>query len=442
MTDSPRPSLLPPRLANLLPKSRFVRRLATLSGATLIGQGLVVATSPLLTRLYSPAEFGLFAVFNAYIGIVGPVMALRYEFAIPVSRGRREADAVMAIAFAVITFTSVLCGLLLWTGGTDLLKLSGSEALTPYLWLLWLTLPVFALSLPLIYRTIRESQFKHNGLSLIGQFGGQTVLHLGLGWAGLGAVGLILGYVVGYLIRFAWLAVLFPSAAWRRLAGQRPRNLRLLACKHWRYPTFSALSSLLQGLSQFLPAVFMAAFFGPAAAGLFGLGQRLLTFPARILGQAASHAFLAEAAGRDRRSIYRLFVRTTSRFFFLGLFGGLPLVFFAPALFAFVFGDAWRTAGVMVQVMIPLHLMRFMLVPVSQVLNMFNLQALDLLVSVGVTVALLASFAVSWHLGLSIIATVAVYSGASCVAYVAGLILVWHVSRINAHRPTTGTKTT
>ncbi|MCB1885848.1 MAG: oligosaccharide flippase family protein [Geminicoccaceae bacterium] len=429
---------MPPRLSRLLPKGRFARRLAALSGATLIAQGLVVASSPVLTRLYSPTEFGVFTVFQAFIGIAGPIMALRFEFAIPVSRGRRAADGVMGIAFATIAAMSILFGLALWLGGTSLLRLGASEALVPYVWLLWLGLTLFGLTLPLIYRTIRDAQFRRNGLSLIGQFGGQTILHLGLGLAGAGALGLIVGYLTGYLIRFAWLATLFSKAGWRRLGVQRLRFLRLLARRHWRYPAFSSFSTLLQGFSQFLPAVFLAAFFGPAAAGWFGLGQRLLTVPVRILGQATSHAFLAEAKGLDRADLYRLFVRTTTRFFLLGLLGGLPLILFSPPLFAFLFGEAWRTAGVMVQVLVPLHLMRFTLVPVSQVLNVLDRQGLDLLISFGITIALLGSFASSGLLGLSIITTVAVYAGASCLAYALGLGLVWYTSRAKANEQAAG----
>ena len=71
---------------------RSARRLALLSGGTLLGQLLLVLVSPLLTRLYVPAEFGVLAVFMSLNGILGGIASLRYEHGVIAARD--EADAV------------------------------------------------------------------------------------------------------------------------------------------------------------------------------------------------------------------------------------------------------------------------------------------------------------------------------------------------------------
>ena len=56
---------MPKLLSGKLPKSRFFRRLAMLSSGTLLGQLILLASAPLLTRRYSPEAFGALAVFTA-----------------------------------------------------------------------------------------------------------------------------------------------------------------------------------------------------------------------------------------------------------------------------------------------------------------------------------------------------------------------------------------
>jgi O-antigen/teichoic acid export membrane protein len=85
-------------MRRLLPQSRFLRRMAMLSGGTLAGQLLVVASSPILTRLYDPPAFGALAVFSSLLAIFVIASAFRYEFAIPIARDEEEAVELVGVA--------------------------------------------------------------------------------------------------------------------------------------------------------------------------------------------------------------------------------------------------------------------------------------------------------------------------------------------------------
>jgi hypothetical protein len=50
---------------NYLAKGGFLKAIAKLSGATVLGQIISVLSSIILTRLYSPADFGVLGVFTA-----------------------------------------------------------------------------------------------------------------------------------------------------------------------------------------------------------------------------------------------------------------------------------------------------------------------------------------------------------------------------------------
>jgi O-antigen/teichoic acid export membrane protein len=80
------------RLSRILPKGGFARGVAIMTAGTALGQGLVVVLAPLLTRLYTPTDFGVLAVYGSVVSLVAVVASLRYELAIALP-GRDKAVA-------------------------------------------------------------------------------------------------------------------------------------------------------------------------------------------------------------------------------------------------------------------------------------------------------------------------------------------------------------
>jgi O-antigen/teichoic acid export membrane protein len=247
--------------------------------------------------------------------------------------------------------------------------------------------------------------------------------------------------VLSHVIGVAYYLLTLPTAGRTRLCAAWERPLRLLARRHWHYPAYSAPAALLQSAAQFLPAVLVAALYGPGAAGWFGLAQWTLDFPARLLSGSASAVYLGEARGLDPAALRRLFLRTARHFAVIGLLGMAPLVAFGPALFALVFGETWRPAGEFVQCLIPVQLVRFVVIPISQTLNVLQRQDLHLL-SAGLNIAALGlAFGLGYGLGLPALTTLLLFSLGSAAAYLVYLGLTWRtVLRSSAAQPAVGTR--
>jgi O-antigen/teichoic acid export membrane protein len=417
------------RLVSLLPRGRFVRRLAWLTGGMFFGQLLLVAATPLLTRLYTPEDFGLFAVIGALNGIFGIVMAGRYEFAIPLSAKDDEAAALVVIAGLIALFLSLVSLLLVWILGEALADLTGLPALINLLWFLPPILLVTGLGQPLEYWSIRRGALRLTGASRLVHYGGQAASQTVFGVAGTGALGLTLGYGLGYLGRFGLLLATLSKADWAGLAAARPSQIRRLAWSLRRYPTYATTSSLVQSTTQFLPTILLTVLYGPAVAGGFDLAQRILAAPVRLLSSAASQVFHAEAAERSAGEMLRLFVRTVPRFLFLGLAGMAPLLFAGPALFAFVFGEPWREAGSFAQALVAAQLGRFVAVPVSQAFNIFGRLDIEFGTSLLSGFAMVCSFVVIGWLEPSPARAVLIYSLASALSQLIMLGLAWRTTR-------------
>ena len=417
------------RLRHHLAGNRFIRRLLMLSGGTAVGQGLLVLSSPLLTRLYTPEEFGLFAIFSALSAILGVMIALRYEFAVPIAKHDKEAAELVAVAAFVTFLACLLLCMLLWFLASDIALVLGAAELASYLWILPPSLLLWGIGSALYFWMIRKGHFRLNSINRTIQFGSQAIAQVLLGLVALGGLGLILGYVLGYLTRFAHLATGLSRGERSRLCRPTVRGMRRALCKHWRYPAFSASSSVLQSISQMLPAVLVAMLFGPAMAGWFALAQRVVALPVRLLGDSASQVFLGEIANAEPQRLMQLFKRTTGLFLIVGVIGMLPLMLLGPWLFALLFGEPWREAGVIVQILVPLHLARFVATPISQTLNVLQRQDLHLVTSLIGALALLVSFGTGWWLGLDAHATLALFSFVTCAAFAFYIGTTWYQLR-------------
>src|SRR5215471_4080752 len=78
--------------------------------ANLGAQSISVVLSPLLSRIYSPQQFGLLGALTAVIMVGVPLTTGRYELALPRAKTEREAYAVILVCCAVIAFMTAVFG--------------------------------------------------------------------------------------------------------------------------------------------------------------------------------------------------------------------------------------------------------------------------------------------------------------------------------------------
>ena len=93
-----------------LKSSSFVKDVTVLTSGTAIAQLISVLASLVLVRLYTPADFGLFAILVAIVGSVSPAVCGRYEVAMILPKKKEDSLHLFGIA---IMFAGVVSSLLL-----------------------------------------------------------------------------------------------------------------------------------------------------------------------------------------------------------------------------------------------------------------------------------------------------------------------------------------
>lgn len=418
-----------------MPENAFLRKLCTLASGTLLGQLLVVAVAPLLTRLFTPAEFGLFAVFSAVTAIIGVAICLRLEFAIPVLDSDEAAASLLVGAIAVATINALLTALLILLCGAWFVAAVDAAPIAGWLWIIPVAVWLWGLGSLLIYWSLRRGRYRVNGVNRALTLGTQAMGQAGLGLAGLGMPALLLGYVSGYVTRLAHHAAHLSRADWRLLA--RPRRLadvRAALSANWRFVAFSAPSALLHNACEMLPAVVIAVIYGPAAAGWYALGQRIMSIPIKLLGEAASEVFLGEGRALASGELHRFFLRTTALFITLGILGMAPVLLLAPLVFSFIFGDDWLLSGIFVQLLVPLYFFRFISHPVSQMLNILHRQDIQFIATLMNLLALIIVFFSAYYFQLDVKITIFIYSVAAGASFLFAIVASWWLVRRAAAR--------
>jgi len=353
-------------LNRLKPKSEFTKNVLTLMTGTTIAQAIPIAISPILTRLYSPEDFGVFALFISLATIFGSVANARYELAIMLPKQEESAINIVALGLLINIALFLVLSILIWLFHGPLVRLLNSKEISA--WLYFIPVVVFFMGLwnLLTYYNNRKKEYKDIAKATVIKAVITAVVQLVLGFLKQGAVGLISGQM---------LSQLFAN---RQLAQNIYRDKRLLAklsklkiiavAKRYRdFPKFSMPSVFVYSLSQNVTNIIIAHLYSSATLGFFTLVQRVLGMPSSLIGGSIGQVFFQEATQEKQRSgkAIKSFRVTLKRLTLIGFPIFLLLFFTVEDIFAIVFGQKWRVAGSYAQILIPLFFIRFINTPVS-----------------------------------------------------------------------------
>ncbi len=378
------------RIDALLSKS-FVRSVGVLVGGTAFAQALMILLLPILTRLYTPEDFGVLAVYVSLLGIISVAACLRFEIAIPIPDNDADAANLLALALCSSATVTAAVVLIVWLFRVQVAGLVNQPVLSSYLWLLplgvWLTSSYAALQ----YWATRKKQFRTIAKTLMSQAIGGSGAQVALGLAGITPFGLLFGHMIksGAGVISLWRAAIRNDRA--VLASISWSGMRLTFREYHRFPKYSSIEALANSAGTMLPMIIIAALADSAEAGFLMIATRVMQAPTGLIGNAAAQVYISHAPKEYR-------VGTLAEFT-ASVFGGLlrsgvgPIIFVgivAPVVFVYVFGDDWRRSGELVRWMTPWLVLQFVTSPVSMTLHITNrqrtalfLQVLGLFIRIG-----------------------------------------------------------
>lgn len=375
----------------------FLGNVLALSGGTAVAQIVVLLAVPVVSRLFGPDVFGVAAVCGSIIVLVSACGCFQYQLAVLLPKRDEDASQLLGLCLIATVIVVAALAVVLALAGHVILPLLKVQAVLAYAWVIPVGVLVTCLAMPLTYWYNRQKQFKRLALAkVLGAIAG-TVAVLAVGFAGGQTEReLILARIVGM---FVILAVLF--VAWCRydagfvLRNCTARGMWHQARRYKKFPLVTSWQTILGIGTLQAPTFLLAGFFGPAVAGLYALGRKILSLPSLFISQAIGQVLFqrtAEAKAADK-SLARLAEEACKSLILVGL---LPLAIVAvtgPDLFGVVFGQPWILAGLYARILSPLVFVTFVFFPMAHLFFVLERQGADLasrIVTVFVTLGALA----------------------------------------------------
>jgi len=375
------------------------RAVSLLVGGSAASQAVALAAAPLLSRIFLPSEYGYLALFMGISAALGPVSTLQYAQPIVYEKEEQNARALFSLSVAIaicisaITFAVATASAVVFSQGI-------SHELQRSLPLLAISVLVTGCASALSAVLNRHRLYRQLATGrLLGSLVGLAAT-IALGLAGMGASGLIAGYLVGQLVPgVAFAITVLMMHAERPWGGVTLQQLRHAAISQKRFPLFVVPADFLFAFSNSLPTYLFSSFVGIPSVGLMSMANRVLGLPAGLTSGAISEVFRKEAAEAYAQTgscdaIVRKTIVTTA------VLAAPPFLIVAaasPTMFPILFGDRWAGSGVLAAVLAPMFYLRLVVSPVGSVFSIVGRQVEGLMFHIA-TVVLLPSVFGLWFM--------------------------------------------
>lgn len=329
-----------------LKNSSFVKNTLIVMSGTASAQAIGFALTPVISRLFTPADFGMFGSFNAVAGVIAAGITLDYSQAIMLPKEKEDALHLFFISCLSTILITLLCALVCLIAPAYLISLIKAPD-SWFLLLLVLTLLILGFYTALQSWCVRIKAFKQTSASQIVRSISSNSMQIGFGCFRTGAAGLVVSSVLADL--FAGINLLhvflsdFKSSA-HKISWHR---IKQLANEYRDFPIYSASRNVINALSMGLPVLLLTNYYGIAIAGAFAFADRILSAPMGLILSALRQVLFQKAAETDHHggSLLSLFIKVTIGLFALAIIPALILIIWAPPIFSFIFGHKWLVAG-------------------------------------------------------------------------------------------------
>ncbi len=409
----------------------ILREAATLVSGNILAQLIALAAYFVLTRIYSPDDYGLFNIFYSYIEVLIILSTCKYELAVVVADDDREAAAVSRFALRLNTLVSLgllTIALVLWLTGA----LPGNFRQLG--WMVLLIPPmVFFCGTSRIYSFLYNRFHRYNQIALSDNVnaGAGALLKILLGWLGLSQSGLPIGTVLGqaasnlnYRLRLRSLALPSTTMADNKAAASKHRN----------FPLYVATKDFVSTFSSNLPFLWLAIYFDRAEVGLFGLALTFTLQPVNLISTAFERVLYTRTAEavHARQPIAPMLRRFLLPLAALATVACVAAWFVAEPVFAFCFGERWQGSGPYVQALLPWVLTGFISACMLFIPNVFSTQRTEFIFYIVMLVLRVAAI-ITGIGAANFLLAIRLFAAASAAVYVAlALWYLWQVRRYDA----------
>jgi lipopolysaccharide exporter len=418
--------------------STFGQNVLTIGAGNVIAQVISLAAIPIISRLYTPTEYGVFATYIAIATTLFPLATLRYSAAILLPESEEDVTNLAFMAFCASIIIALLA-LILVSGiiFLDLLPESWRQMHIPgILWVIPLGLLIQGIGEISTGLVLRAKRFTVSSMARILESIVDRGLVLSTGYfisatASLLVAGRTIGPLIGNL--FLLRAAISSSNQSRRRVIMW-RSMIKLAKRYKNFALIATWASLFDSASRQAPVLLLSMFFPPSVAGHYMLAMQVVNLPMMVVGDAIANVFLQRSA--EHRNDTAWLASTALRLIRYLILLAVPFVlvmsFLGKDIFAVLFGAQWQEAGLYLQILAVSFLLMFLHRPFSVLFDVMEKQRTRLIFdSILLSGRILAIFVAGHELHDPYVALTGIVV-VTLVVYGAGLVYLFGLVRVRS----------
>jgi teichuronic acid exporter len=390
-------------------KSEVMKNIIVLTSGTFLAQLVAYVLMPVITRLYTPDESAELGLFLRIIGVGAAIATARYELALPVTKLDQHSFRLYRFAIRTTLITTLVALIILIIP----IVFSGSISTSLFYFCIPPALLLTAFMNLGTNWAIRMKRFRIISYSKLTNSVVGNVFKVIFGALNTGYIGLILGTLIGLLVGviFFFRDFRFSNAGYS-IKSKSPRNY-VLAKQYIEFPKVNLPHTLMDLGKDLLIALILWELYGKTEYGLFNHTYQMLRLPLVLIGASIGQVFFQRCAEmiNNGQSVLGVAVKSVRTLTLLSIIPFAIVFFFGEELFAFVFGENWREAGVYAEIMAPWLMVNFITSPISPLPMILNKQRQFFFLAIFGTLLMLATlFLPNWVFATSIYTTLYITS--------------------------------
>lgn len=409
--------------------NKYVQNFATIGIGTFIAQSIPVLVSPLLSRLFSPDEFGIFANYTAIMAFLVVINTGKYELGIILPKEHKDAINVVALSCFVLLVTTALILLLFLILGQFGSNIINYFSISP--WIIFVPIGAFVANAYLILNEwyIRKGNYLGLSKNRITNTAGVSVVSLVFG-AGKLSLGLIWGQICGQIV-----SVFF---AFKRIYFEDKKFIKYISWnKIWYYSKrfadfakFIIPGQLINSTTGLLSVSIITYYFGLYEVGLIALVDRVFGIPINIFGNSMNDVFKRQIVDtyHEGGDCLRVYKKVVLSLFIMAIVPFIGIFFMSPIVFPFIFGQSWQQAGGYAQILCFMFFLNFISMPTRWVFMVAEKQKLELIWQIIFMFVTIGSLLAGTYTG-DIKTTILFWGAGRAMGYVVFIIMTYSVTK-------------
>ncbi|KKP66002.1 MAG: O-antigen translocase [Candidatus Moranbacteria bacterium GW2011_GWD2_37_9] len=386
-------------LSKYIGQSRYKKNILILVGGRVLAQGIPILLTPIFTRIYSPEEYGVFAVYSTIISIIAMISNGRYCLAIMLPKEEKEARGMVLISMILPFVVSIFSLIILLIFNSEIFALLNVAILSKYIWLIVGNILFIALYEALFYYELRQKHYKILSRNAIIQAFVLVSTRLLLGFTGFTEVGLGISYFLSYVFPFILLSINIFNRGDFNFQEINRNSLKKLLGQFSNFPKYTLWADSLQMVAQLSPNIFLNKIFGSITTGYYSMSDKILGSPIWLITASIGDVFKQEASEQYRKdgNCHNVFMKTSKALFFIGIIPFILIYIFLPSIITFILGSNWAPVGEYIRILSLMYFARFVVGPVSYVVNIVGKNKIDILFQSLKFIAIIISFVMGFY---------------------------------------------